>query len=212
MAARRFTRPDWYSRNCCRAAGAHAPEHRSSITSRLFPLIVPTPDDHIEAARLRNECRRHGIQVRTIYALLAQTFHRPQTCHAVDRPGFPLHRGLHIASALGSTMTSHRHRPLPTLFPPCAHWDRSDKRSRATLTARPGCAIGWRAAPPLATPSRATAAKQESVRKPNKANPKPCERGLNCPTASINLPKLSQSKSGRFELKLQTTYRNVHYE
>ena len=35
-------------------------------------MIVPTRGDHIFAARLRNVCRRHGIQVGTIDALLAQ--------------------------------------------------------------------------------------------------------------------------------------------
>ena len=35
-------------------------------------MIVPTRDDHIDAARLRNECRRHGVQVGTIDALLGQ--------------------------------------------------------------------------------------------------------------------------------------------
>ena len=37
-----------------------------------LPLIVPARDDHIDAAALRNTCRRHGIQVGTIDALLAQ--------------------------------------------------------------------------------------------------------------------------------------------
>jgi predicted nucleic acid-binding protein len=36
------------------------------------PLVVPDRDDHIEAAALRNRCRRAGIQVGTIEALLAQ--------------------------------------------------------------------------------------------------------------------------------------------
>ena len=35
-------------------------------------MIMPTRDDHIDAARLRNACRRRGIQVGTIDALLAQ--------------------------------------------------------------------------------------------------------------------------------------------
>ena len=37
-----------------------------------LPMIVPARGDHIDAAELRNECRRHGIQVDTIDALLAQ--------------------------------------------------------------------------------------------------------------------------------------------
>ena len=35
-------------------------------------LVIPARDDYIEAARLRNECRRSGIHVGTIDALLAQ--------------------------------------------------------------------------------------------------------------------------------------------
>ncbi len=48
-------------------AGARIVERFAAIT-----MIVPTRGDHIEAARLRNECRRHGIQIGTIDALLAQ--------------------------------------------------------------------------------------------------------------------------------------------
>jgi len=33
---------------------------------------VPDRDDHIEAAELRNRCRRKGVQIGTIDALLAQ--------------------------------------------------------------------------------------------------------------------------------------------
>jgi predicted nucleic acid-binding protein len=37
-----------------------------------IPLIAATRDDHIKAAELRNACRRRGIQVGTIDALLAR--------------------------------------------------------------------------------------------------------------------------------------------
>lgn len=37
-----------------------------------IPMIVPIRNDHIDAARLRNACRRQGVQVGTIDALLAQ--------------------------------------------------------------------------------------------------------------------------------------------
>jgi predicted nucleic acid-binding protein len=36
-----------------------------------LPLLVPDRDDHIEAAELRNTCRRKGVQIGTIDALLA---------------------------------------------------------------------------------------------------------------------------------------------
>lgn len=39
---------------------------------RSLPLISPDRDDHIHAADLRNRCRKKGVQVGTIDALLAQ--------------------------------------------------------------------------------------------------------------------------------------------
>ena len=38
----------------------------------LFDSLVPDRDDHIQAADLRNRCRRSGVQIGTIDALLAQ--------------------------------------------------------------------------------------------------------------------------------------------
>lgn len=37
----------------------------------VLPCILPDRDDHIKAAELRNLCRRKGIQIGTIDALLA---------------------------------------------------------------------------------------------------------------------------------------------
>jgi len=37
-----------------------------------LPLLVPDRNDHIDAADLRNRCRRKGVQTGTIDALLAQ--------------------------------------------------------------------------------------------------------------------------------------------
>jgi len=37
-----------------------------------LPFVVPERGDHVEAASLRNACRREGIQIGTIDALLAQ--------------------------------------------------------------------------------------------------------------------------------------------
>ena len=36
-----------------------------------LPFIAPSRADHVEAARLRNTCRRRGVQVGTMDALLA---------------------------------------------------------------------------------------------------------------------------------------------
>jgi hypothetical protein len=53
--------------------GFRGPKQRDLILERFttLPLIVPDLDDHIEAAALRNRCRKKGIQVGTIDALLA---------------------------------------------------------------------------------------------------------------------------------------------
>ena len=47
---------------------------RTAIIDRFtaLPLLVPDRDDHVAAAESRNACRRRGIQVGTIDALLAQ--------------------------------------------------------------------------------------------------------------------------------------------
>ena len=54
--------------------GCRGPRARAQIIDRFaaIAVIVPTRDDHIDAARLRNACRRRGIQLGTIDALLAQ--------------------------------------------------------------------------------------------------------------------------------------------
>ena len=54
--------------------GFPGPKARNEIV-RYFsalPLLVPDRNDHVSAAELRNTCRRKGIQVGTIDALLAQ--------------------------------------------------------------------------------------------------------------------------------------------
>lgn len=54
--------------------GFAGPKSRSQIVERFsaLPAIVPDRDDHIDAAALRNDCRRRGVQIGTIDALLAQ--------------------------------------------------------------------------------------------------------------------------------------------
>ncbi len=39
---------------------------------KALPLLIPEREDHIKAADLRNRCRKKGVQVGTIDALLAQ--------------------------------------------------------------------------------------------------------------------------------------------
>jgi predicted nucleic acid-binding protein len=54
--------------------GFSGPKARQAILDRFvaLPLLAPDRQDHIEAAELRNRCRRSGIQIQTIDALLAQ--------------------------------------------------------------------------------------------------------------------------------------------
>lgn len=54
--------------------GFSGPKIRDQILDRFsaVPLLVPDRNDHIEAAELRNRCRRNGVQIGSIDALLAQ--------------------------------------------------------------------------------------------------------------------------------------------
>ena len=54
--------------------GFAGPKSRSQIVERFsaLPLVAPDREDHIRAATLRNQCRRAGMQIGTIDALLAQ--------------------------------------------------------------------------------------------------------------------------------------------
>ena len=54
--------------------GFAGPKSRDQLIERFsaLPLIVPDRDDHIRAAEFSNHCRRKGVQIGTIDALLAQ--------------------------------------------------------------------------------------------------------------------------------------------
>jgi predicted nucleic acid-binding protein len=54
--------------------GFRGPKARDAIVERFaaLPMIVPDRDDHVAAAELGNTCRRKGIQIGTIDALLIQ--------------------------------------------------------------------------------------------------------------------------------------------
>ncbi len=53
--------------------GFSGPKARTQILDRFadVPFIVPDREDHVRAADLRNSCRRAGLQIGTIDALLA---------------------------------------------------------------------------------------------------------------------------------------------
>jgi len=54
--------------------GFSGPRARRQILDRfaVLPLLVPDRRDHVDAAELKNTCRRGGVQIGTIDALLAQ--------------------------------------------------------------------------------------------------------------------------------------------
>ena len=54
--------------------GFAGPKSRVQIVERFaaLPLVQPDREDHVAAAEIRNTCRRAGIQIGTIDALLAQ--------------------------------------------------------------------------------------------------------------------------------------------
>lgn len=54
--------------------GFSGPRDRDQIIDRFgaLPLLSPERQDHVDAAELRNRCRRAGVQVGTIDAILAQ--------------------------------------------------------------------------------------------------------------------------------------------
>jgi len=54
--------------------GFSGPKAKSQIVERFasLPLVQPTREDHVAAAEIRNDCRRAGVQVGTIDALLVQ--------------------------------------------------------------------------------------------------------------------------------------------
>jgi predicted nucleic acid-binding protein len=54
--------------------GFAGPRAAAALVERFsaLPGIAPDRDDHVGAAALRNQCRRNGVQLGTIDALLAQ--------------------------------------------------------------------------------------------------------------------------------------------
>ena len=54
--------------------GFQGPRSKEAIIKELslLPMVTPDIEDHIDAAELRNRCRRKGVQIGTIDALIAQ--------------------------------------------------------------------------------------------------------------------------------------------
>ena len=85
--------------------GFQGPTARNAILERFasLPMIVPDREDHVAAAAIRNTCRRHGVQLGTVDALLARL------C---------LHHDLKMLTADGDFLYAARHTPLRLWRPP----------------------------------------------------------------------------------------------
>ena len=81
--------------------GLRGPKGRAAIVERFaaLPLITPQRDDYIAAAEIRNVCRRRGVQLGTIDALLAQLCVRHQLMLLTTDADFR-HAARHVALRL----------------------------------------------------------------------------------------------------------------
>ena len=72
--------------------GFAGPRARKEILQRFaaLPLLVPDRRDYIDAAEVRNRCRRSGVQMGTIDALLAQLCIRHELTLLTTDDGFTL--------------------------------------------------------------------------------------------------------------------------
>ena len=54
--------------------GFTGPDARKELLEKFaaLPMLVPDRMDHVDAAELRNRCRRAGVQLGTVDALIAQ--------------------------------------------------------------------------------------------------------------------------------------------
>lgn len=81
--------------------GFAGPRARRDIIDRFaaLPVLAPDRQDHIDAADLRNRCRRAGVQIGTIDALLAQLCIRHKLVLLTADQDF-LHAAAHCALRL----------------------------------------------------------------------------------------------------------------
>jgi predicted nucleic acid-binding protein len=83
--------------------GFGGPRARDAIVARFepLPLLMPDRADHVRAAERRNTCHRHGVQIGTVDALLAQLCLRHElTMLSTDRDFARMveHTGLQVWS------------------------------------------------------------------------------------------------------------------
>ena len=72
--------------------GFSGPKAGAQIIERFaaLPLLQPDREDHVAAAELRNTCRRAGVQVGTVDAVLAQLCIRHELVLLTTDKGFTL--------------------------------------------------------------------------------------------------------------------------
>ena len=77
--------------------GFRGPQARDAILERFaaLPCLQPERRDHVAAADLRNDCRRRGVQVGTIDALLARLCIRFELTLLTTDGDFPRIAALH---------------------------------------------------------------------------------------------------------------------
>lgn len=81
--------------------GFAGPKARDAIVERFtaLPFVIPSREDHIQAAELRNLCRRNGVQVGTIDALYAELCVRHELTMLTTDKDFE-HMALHCGLSL----------------------------------------------------------------------------------------------------------------
>lgn len=91
--------------------GFAGPKARQQLIERFasLPLLQPDRDDHVGAADLRNTCRRAGVQLGTIDALLAQLCIRHQITLLSSDNDFK-HAARHCPLRVWASKTSARRR------------------------------------------------------------------------------------------------------
>jgi predicted nucleic acid-binding protein len=83
--------------------GFAGPKARKELLEKFsaLPMLVPDRTDHIDAAELRNRCRRAGVRIGTIDALIARL------CARIDGFDYGRHRRVDRTGRLGVLAVCH---------------------------------------------------------------------------------------------------------
>lgn len=91
--------------------GFNGPKAGAAIVERFsaFAFLSPSRDDHVAAAEVRNKCRRAGVQLGTVDALIAQLCMRDDLTLLTTDQDF-VHAAKHCALKVWSRKTTERYR------------------------------------------------------------------------------------------------------